>query len=247
MLYAAAPAFEVASVKHAPPSPDNQLRVMMGGDAGRVNYSNVTLRNIMTRAYNVKNSQITGPDWLNSDRYDIVAKLPPDTPREQIPLMLQTLLEDRFKLALHREKKVMPVYALVAGKNGAKLKEAEAVTGMRVSMGPKGRQLAGKVTLAQLCDMLSNWLDRPVLDVTEIKGIYDIDLEWTDDNQRGMMFGPGGGGRPEGPEGKRPPESSEGPSIFTAVQEKLGLRLEARKSEVDILIVDHAERAPSEN
>src|SRR4051794_21316216 len=84
----APPAFDVASVKPAPPSPDHNLRVMMGGDAGRLNFSNVTLRNLMTRAYSIKDPQIAGPDWLKSERYDIVAKLPPNTPKEQIPLML---------------------------------------------------------------------------------------------------------------------------------------------------------------
>ena len=244
------PAFEVASVKHAPPA-GNDIRVMMGGDAGRVNYSNVTLRNVMTRAFSVKDGQITGPDWLSSERYDIVAKLPPNTSRDQIPLMLQTLLADRFKLTLHREKKVMPVYALVVGKNGPKLREADAAAGMRVSMGPKGRQLNGKVSIAQLADSLSNFMDRPVLDMTEIKGVYDIDLQWVpDDSQRGPGFmGPGGGRPPEGGgERKGATDASESAaSIFTAVQETLGLKLEGRKSPIDILIVDHAEKVPTEN
>jgi uncharacterized protein (TIGR03435 family) len=244
------PAFEVASVKPAPPPTGNNLRVGMGGDAGRVTFSNVTLRNVMTRAYSVKDSQITGPDWLSSERYDIVAKLPPDTPRDQIPPMLQTLLADRFKLTLHREKKVMPVYALVVGKNGPKLHEADAATGLRISMGPKGRQLNGKVSISQLADMLSNWTDRPVFDMTEIKGVYDIDLQWApDDNQRGPGFMGPAGPKPEGGGGERKgaTDPSEGASIFTAVQETLGLKLEGRKSPIDILIVDHAEKVPTEN
>src|SRR5207249_11631463 len=93
---AAASAFAVASVKSAPPASGNNLRVMMGDAAGGVNFSNVTLRNVMTRAYSVKDGQINGPDWLGSERYDIVAKLPPNSSRDQIPLMLQTLLAERF-------------------------------------------------------------------------------------------------------------------------------------------------------
>ena len=93
------PAFDVVSVKPAPPPTGNNLRVSIGGDAGRVNFSNVTLKNVMTRAYGVKPHQISGPDWLDSERYDIVATITAGAPREQIPLMLRTLLEDRFKLA----------------------------------------------------------------------------------------------------------------------------------------------------
>ncbi len=245
------PAFEVASVKPAPPPTDNRMRVGMSGDAGRVNFSNVTLINIMTRAYNVKDKQILGPDWLKSERYDIVATLPAGAPRDQIPLMLQTLLEDRFKLALHRETKVLPIYALVVGKNGPKLHQANAEGGLRVSMGPKGRKMTGSVSIARLADTLSAFMDRPVLDLTELKGNFDIDLDWTPDGQTGGpgFFGPGGGGRPPegGGEGKAAPDNADAPSIFTAVQEKLGLRLEGRKSPVDILIIDHAERVPTEN
>jgi uncharacterized protein (TIGR03435 family) len=244
------PAFEVASVKPAPPPTDNRMRVGMTGDAGRVNFSNVTLIDVMTRAYSVKAHQISGPDWLKSERYDIVATLPPGAPKEQIPLMLQTLLSDRFKLTLHRESKVMPVYALVVGKNGSKLHEADSQGGLRMSMGPKGLQLTGKVSLTTLADVLSRFTDRPVLDMTELKGSYDIDLNWTPEGGPGGpgFFGPGAGPRPEGAgEKKGPPESMDAPSIFTAVQEKLGLKLEGRKDPIDILIIDQAEKVPIEN
>jgi uncharacterized protein (TIGR03435 family) len=244
------PAFEVASVKPAPPPSDNRMRVGMSGDAGRVNFSNVTLINMMTRAYNVKDKQISGPDWLKSERYDVVATLPTGAPRDQIPMMLQSLLEERFKLALHRETKVMPIYALVVGKSGPKLHPADAEGGLRVSMGPKGRKMTGSVSMARLADTLSAFMDRPVLDMTELKGNFDIDLDWTPDGQTGGpgFFGPGGGGPPEGGgERREAKENADAPSIFTAVQEKLGLRLEGRKSPVEILTVDHAERVPTEN
>jgi uncharacterized protein (TIGR03435 family) len=245
------PAFEVASVKPAPPPSDNRMRVGMSGDAGRVNFSNVTLINLMARAYNVKDKQISGPDWLKSERYDIVATLPAGAPKDQVPMMLQSLLEERFKLSLHRETKVLPIYALVVGKNGPKLHQADGEGGLRMSMSPKGRKMTGSVDMARLADVLSTLMDRPVLDMTELKGNFDIGLDWTPDGQTGGpgFFGSGGGGRPPegGGEGKAAPESADAPSIFTAVQEKLGLRLEGRKSPVEILIVDHAERAPTEN
>jgi uncharacterized protein (TIGR03435 family) len=244
----AQPAFEVASVKPAPPPTDNRMRVGMSGDAGRVNFSNVTLINIMTRAYSVKDKQISGPDWLKSERYDIVATLPTGASRDQIPLMLQTLLADRFKLTLHRETKVLPIYALVVGKNGPKLHEADAEGGLRISMGPKGRKMAGSVSIARLADTLSAFMDRPVLDMTELKGNFDIDLDWKPDENQPSPFGGGGIRSPEGAEEKQTArDSADAPSIFTAVQEKLGLKLEVRKSPVEILIIDHAERVPTEN
>ena len=243
---AGAPAFEVASVKPARPPSENNLRVSMTGDAGSVRFSNVTLRDVMTRAYSVKDHQITAPDWLRSERYDIVAKLPQGASRDQIPAMLETLLAERFQLKLHRETKVMPIYALVAGKNGPKLRETtESTGGMRMSMSPKGRQMSGKVTIKALSDALSRMMDRPVMDMTELKGTYDVNLEWVADENQPGLFGPGPR-RPEGAQ-ERAPDRGEGPSIFTAVQEQLGLRLEARKSPVEILVVDHVEKTPTEN
>ena len=248
----AQPAFEVASVKPAPPPSDNRMRVGMSGDAGRVNFSNVTLIDVMARAYNVKAHQISGPDWLKSERYDIVATLPAGASKDQMPLMLQTLIAERFKLTLHRESKVMPVYALVVGKNGPKLHQADGQGGIRMSMGPKGLNLTGKVSIPMLVDALSRFTDRPVLDMTELKGTFDIDLSWKPDGQPGgpvFLGPPGGGGRPAegGGEGKAPSEIADAPSIFAAVQESLGLKLEGRKNPVEILIVDHADKVPSEN
>jgi uncharacterized protein (TIGR03435 family) len=253
--------------------------VRMGGDAGRVNYTNVSLMNIITNAYKVKEHQVTGPAWLNSERFDVTAKLPAGATRDQVPEMLQTLLADRFKLTLHKENKVLPAYALTPAKGGLKLHESDPDSApvadlgpgpkpngpiprgnMRIMMGPRGRHMTGKVTMQQLADMLANTMDRPVLDMTEAKGVYDVDLEWSgDDGPKGMMamHGPGGpgGGGPEGgprPEGGGPrpeshDESADAPSIFTALQDKLGLKLDPRKAPVDLLIIDHAEKVPTDN
>jgi uncharacterized protein (TIGR03435 family) len=123
------PAFEVASVKPAAPITGNFIRVGMRGgpgtpDPGQITYTNVTVKNVLTQAYGVKGFQISGPGWLDSERYDIVAKLPRGATKAEFMVMLQNLLAERFKLTLHREKKDLPMYALVVGKNGPKLKES---------------------------------------------------------------------------------------------------------------------------
>ena len=123
------PAFEVASVKPAAPITGNFIRVGMRGgpgssDPGQITYTNVTVKNVLMNAYGVKGFQISGPGWLDSERYDIVAKVPRGVTKEQFMVMLQNLLMERFKLTLHREKKDLPMYALVVGKNGPKMKES---------------------------------------------------------------------------------------------------------------------------
>ncbi len=253
----ASPSFEVASIKPAAPPPDGMMRIMMGGDAGRINYTNVSLMDLIWRAFGVLDSRISGPDWIGSARFDVVGKFPPGATREQVPAMLQTLLADRFKLTFHKEPKVLPAYALVAGKGGPKLQNAEGeAVGFRMMMGPKGRHMTGKGTMQQFAEALSNGMDRPVLDKTELKGTYDIDLEWSGGDgpqfMRGMAGpgGPGGPGaapRPEGGDARPHDESADAPSIFTALQAKLGLKLDPRKESVDVLIIDNAEKVPTEN
>jgi uncharacterized protein (TIGR03435 family) len=250
--------FEVASIKPAPPQPMNQMRVMMGGDPGRINLSNVSLMDMIRQAYQVKDYQISGPAWMNTTRFDVVAKIPPNSTREQVPQMMQSLLADRFKLTLHRDRKELPVYALVVGKNGPKLKEAED-SGGPVPQGPggglfpggrgivqmgRGRLTAKRSTLAGFAEILSRQMDRPVVDETQIKGLYDFTLEWTPDERQRSQFMPGGGPPPEA---APPPSSSSGPDVFAAVQEQLGLKMEAKKSPVETLVIDHVEKAPTEN
>src|ERR1035437_1678640 len=117
--------FEVASIKPATPSPDGRLMIRERVGPGRLDYSSVSLKTMIQRACEVQDYQISGPDWMASTRFDVVAKLPADSPRSGIPEMLRALLADRFKLAVHRETKELPMYALVVGKNGPKMKESE--------------------------------------------------------------------------------------------------------------------------
>ena len=246
-----AQAFEVASVKPAPPPTAGKFMVQMGGDPGMVDYKNVSLKSVIARAYDMKEYQVSGPDWLDSARFDILAKTPPNTLREQIPAMLRNLLAERFQLSAHLEKKVMPAYAILVAKTGFKLKPVDGETedSMRMTIGPRGRQMSGPTTITNLAGSLAQIMDRPVTDLTEIKGTYNIDLEWVPDEREGggilakmKAMAEAASTDPHGD-----PAGPNGLTLFGALQEKLGLRLESRKSPVDIVVVDSVRQAPTEN
>lgn len=264
-------AFEAASLKPTadPGSEGRVMRSMKGGpgtsDPGRFTYSNVTLKLLVEQAYNLKEYQVQGPDWIDGEGFDLVATMPPGTSKEQAAEMMQTLLAERFKLVFHRETKQMPVYALVVGKNGSKMKEVEVPAaapdngpnrppsmrgpngpGIRVMMTPEGIRLAGYLTMTQLTDQLTRQLARPVLDQTELTKTYDVDITWMPDEMK--MGAMRGGGGPGGPGGEGTHASSEpASSLPQALDEKLGLKLETRKTAADIFIVDSAEKAPVAN
>lgn len=259
----ARPAFEVASIK---PSKSQDQRFMIRPlPGGRLNVTNVPLKQLITVAYRVQDFQISGgPDWLNSERFDIAAKAEEDANFDQLRLMLRSLLEDRFQLKLRRETKEAPIYALVMankrGKYGPNLQESSGDCPPRDGGAPPprppsapgqmptpvcggmfgglGRLAGSKISLAQLTDILSRSVGRPVVDKTGLTGKFDIKLEWTPDQ---VQFSPGS------PDPARPaPPPDAGPTIFTAIQEQLGLKLAAEKGPVEVLIVDHAEQ-PDEN
>ena len=248
-IHAAPLAFEVASIKAAPPPTGMGIRVGIGQDKGRITMSNVNLRMLLARAYKIKEHQLVAPDWMDSARFDIVAKLPEGATSDQVPEMIQTLLADRFKVTIHKESKVLPIYAMIVAKGGPKMKEAEADGNLRVMMSPKGREMSGKATLSRLADALSNMMDRPVVDETELKGVFEIDLTWSPDESDSPRLREGGGpaGAHEGGEGGKFQDTADAPNIFVALQEKMGLKLEARKSPADIIVVDSAEKVPTEN
>ncbi len=266
------PAFEVASVKPAAPQPQGRMMVRMGGDAGRVDYSNVSLKDVLARAYGVKRYQINGPGWLESERYDITAKVPDGVNPDQVPAMLQVLLAERFKMAAHKETKEQSVYALIPGKGGPKLTKSEIETkpDAKPPVGPDGRPMprggrgmimmqvgapasstaqmkAIGITMAAFSDMLSNMLDRPVVDQTGIQGNYDITLDVSMEDLGGLrkMPGPPPGAGGPGME-HAPAEGGGAASIFTSIQ-TLGLKLDARKAPIEYVVVDSAEKVPTEN
>jgi uncharacterized protein (TIGR03435 family) len=265
--------FEVASIKPAPPQPMNQIRIGMQADGGMLRYTNVSLKECIRVAYKVKDFQIEGPDWLGSTRFDITAKFPAGATQDQVPEMLQALLTERFKLALHKDSQERPIYALVAGKNGPKLKAAEVQTdnganapasgppgagpavrpggqaprgNMMLMMDPSGMHFkAASATLTQFAEAISRFTERPVQDMTGIEGQYEFDMTFTPEVTRGMprMMGPPPGAGADRP-ADAPAERAE--SILDAVQH-YGLKMEPRKSAVDILTVDHIEKTPTEN
>jgi len=256
--------FEVASIKPSG-SDDRRVSIMMQPGGG-LRTTGSTLKMLLTMAYDVREFQISGgPAWINTDRYDIVAKaersagaeIPRDDPRkmteeqrktvgDQMRERLRALLADRFQLTLHRETKEQSVYALVVAKSGSKLQESEKEgTGPRGPMMRMGRgELSGQgVQLDMLARTLSSQLGRTVIDRTGLKGNFDFKLTWTPDP--GQSATPLGGGPPPGVDAPPPPDPN-GPSVFTALQEQLGLRLESQKGPVEMLVIDRVEK-PSEN
>ncbi len=230
------PAFDAASVKRSPPDASAKGRGSnMRADPGRLTCTNVPLKRYVTAAWGLKDYQVSAPDWMNDERYDMTATMPAGTPPREVLLMLQGLLVDRFKLATHRETKELAVYALVVEKNGLKLKPAEGF-GTSVSSSPKGASLRANVTMKGFAGTLSDILDRPVVDMTGMTGGFNINLEWTPDEIPSNPNGKEGGAA----------DGIPGPTIYTALH-AVGLKLESRKAPIEILVVDHAEKVPVEN
>ncbi len=313
---AAAPAFEVATIKPAPaldPSKiaSGQLHLGMSTDAGRVDIGFFSLADLIRTAYRVKPYQLSGPGWMSEQRWDIEAKIPEGASADQVPEMLQALLADRFKLTIHRSTTEHSIYALIVGKNGSKLKEAapdpapapaaapgaepgdgqpaapakgELVIGagenqvrvtrdpagrganvsspkfgqMKVSMGDAGamRMEFSKMKMAGLVDILTPFVDRPVLDMTELKGSYQVGLDLTLEDMMKVARSAGMGAGvpvaqfpvPGATVSGSPLNAASTPSgsVFSAI-EKLGLKLDPRKAAVEMIVVDHLEKTPTEN
>jgi uncharacterized protein (TIGR03435 family) len=253
------PAFDVVSVKQNK-SEGNMVRVMMRPDGYAA--TNVSLKMLIEGAYGIRQDLISGtPGWVDSIRFDIDAKvaganvddLKKLTPEQRMS-MLKPLLADRFQVKAHTEMKTLPVYELVVAKGGSKLKEATAgYTYPNGFKGPDGvahggmmRMSRGEVTgqalpVGSLVNMLSRQLQRTVIDKTGLTGKYDFTLQWTEESSDPMFKG--GDGNQQKAE---PAPDATGPSLFTALQEQLGLKLQSAKGPVETLVVDHVEM-PSEN
>jgi uncharacterized protein (TIGR03435 family) len=251
------PSFEVASIKPNR-SGDGLTRLMFAPDGLSAN--GIAVKGLIGFAYNVKDFQMSGgPGWIESERYDIEAKmdeatitalkqLPPEQAIEQRRLMLRSLLAERFKLKVSHSSKDLPIYALVVAKNGPKLtKSADAPSGpggpgQRMMRMQLGELTATGIPMSLLVDRISREVGRNVVDKTGLPDRYDFTLRWTSDRQDLAPRGNADGG----PGSAAPLPDSSGPSIFTALQEQLGLKLESQKGPVETLIIDSLEK-PSEN
>ncbi len=254
--------FEVASVKAATPQGPmgmqaNQKGGPGTGDPGSFSCLNCPLFWILSEAYGVQPFEYAGPDWVHELRFDFAAKVPPGASREVFQTMLQNLLVDRFKLAVHREKKEMPVYELTVARNGPKFRESvppvsnDAGTDDPPPSGPLKRDEGGFPILTKSMSMaivpghariravnqpmswftniLRNQLQGPIVDSTGLKAKYDFEVSWA--------FEEGGGG---------------GPGVFqaeliNAIQAQLGLKIEHKKGQVEVLAIDHLEKSPTGN
>lgn len=221
------PAFEVSSVKPAAAccAPGQWRESQVGED--RIDLRYVTVRYCLALANRVKEFQVFGPSWINELRFDIVAKATEGTRRPQIPEMVQTLLAERFKLQVHHEVREFDVYVIAVGKKGVALQELPpdpgrapgAAIGLSVSPAGVGRIEVKHGTIASLAGTLSRIVGRPVVDHTSLAAAYNFDLEY---------------------------EPQDGASVSISIR-KLGLTMEARKLPMDAIVVDRAEKVPTEN
>jgi uncharacterized protein (TIGR03435 family) len=256
------PTFEVASVKLSvrPEGRNAITTVRMDGGPGtqdptRIDYQNVSMNSLITRAYDLNHWQVSGPDWMYMPLYDITARVPAGATKQQFQLMLQNLLVERFSLQVHRETKELPIYSLTVGKNGSKLKphvevppppdsaDKPAPEGSgRPKLGAGGYPiLSGGTTmaimsgrarvqmvdkdLAWLAGQLSVQLGGPVSDETGLTGKYDIALYWS----------------------SRQTDADNEPDLIAAVQQQLGLKLEKKKGPTEMLMIDHVDKEPTGN
>jgi uncharacterized protein (TIGR03435 family) len=248
--------FETASIKI---NNSGQLRTdARVFPSGRVELTNRTLKVLIQTAYLIQDFQIAGgPDWLNQTRFDIAATAGGAVTQAELQLMLRGLLTDRFKLAVHTAPREMPIYALTRrttdGSLGAQLRASDLDCVARRLAPPQqgpppaqarpcgfdvagGSVIARGFPLSRLADSLSTMLRRTVVDRTGLSGTFDFDLTWAPDQmpQQAQQLSPPG-------RSDLPPVDPGGPSIFTAIQEQLGLKLESTRGAVDVLVVDRAE------
>ena len=210
-------AFEVASIKLHTTGGINE-RSGIEENPGAIRVENLPLKALIEAAYGVRDYQFSGPNWLDTVRYDVLAKPRVGATHAQFQRLLQVLLADRFKLRVHRESKEVGVYELVVVKAGSRLHES---TGPRTFFTARPALVSGtRVSMRELAAALSRLLDRDVTEHTGLAGVYDVKVEWTPDSATGDL----------------------GVSLFTALQEQLGLKLESATGRVDVLVIDHVER-----
>jgi uncharacterized protein (TIGR03435 family) len=264
----ASPRFEVASIKPSPPPEGGRMRFRSDGgpgtdDPGLFTCERCSVSSLLLKAFDIQTFQLSGPDWLQSPmmqatQFNISAKIPEGSTKEQFHLMMRNLLIDRFQLKFHYDKKEMQAYDLVVAKNGSKMKESPGppdpderpgrivgerkmdadgfvilppgrVPMMMTMAGGRAVMREAEVTMTEFATRLEDEVGRPIADATGLKGKYDFTLRWI--------------------EGRAGPVATDenAPNIFRALQEQLGLKLESKKSMASVLVVDHIEKNPTEN
>jgi uncharacterized protein (TIGR03435 family) len=214
------PSFEVASVRATPPRADSSTSLQL--TAGSIRYTDVTLRRLLTKAFDMHDFQISGPKWIGEERYDLIAQWPKTLPPSALPLMLRRLLQERFGLQFHLEAKDTTGFDLtVTDANRAPRAKEESECEVWVSS--RASRLYCKSTLAGLAKALAGVLGRPVWTSSTETELFDVALRWSSHAE------------------------SDAPSIFAALQEQLGLRVKGRRGTADYLIVDVLQRIPTEN
>jgi uncharacterized protein (TIGR03435 family) len=225
-------AFDVASIK---PAGSGRPGMSIETEVGRFKAINATVSFLIQYAYGIKDFQLNGgPGWMGSDTFDIDATSEAKADDRQFPQMMRALLADRFQLKSHQETRTLPVFDLVIAKDGPKFNHAPETANSGARRGA-GQINISKGTVANLASLLSNILGRKVIDKTGLTGDYDMALRWTPDEYERPPLKPNG-----------PPPDPNNPSIFTALQEQLGLRLESSRGPVEVIVVDSVQK-PSEN
>jgi uncharacterized protein (TIGR03435 family) len=263
---APAPSFDVISIK---PDTSGSMGIRLDiQPGGTFRAEGVPLKLLMQEAYDVKESQIIGaPAWFNTDKYNIEAKadeataaemknLAPDKRKDKMMLMIRSLLVERCKMNVHQDTKEMSILSMLVAKNGPKLKASAPPDMSAVDPAPvpgpngprqgmrmgRGEIKGNSVGMEMLANILSRQLGRTVVDNTGLTGVYDFELKWTPDENQGQMFRAPGGDTAAAP----PAVQTAGPTVYTAIQEQLGLKLEATKAPVAVWVIDHVEK-PSAN
>ena len=265
------PEFEVATIRPSAQGLQEGVTAGVRIDGAQFRATTLTLKDYIGMAYRVKLYQISGPDWIASDRFDIAATLPPGA-ANQVPEMMQHLLEERFQIKIHHDKKDFPVYVLEVAKGGLKMQESAPVPnaedakasltiagsgsaqGISVNLGrgssysfANNKFEAKRVTMATLAATLERFLDRPIVDMTDLTGTYDLSLPVTDEDYRIMLIRAGlNAGVALPPQALRLLDGASTPSLFEAMQ-NLGLKLDARKAPLDTIVVDDSRKTPTEN
>ncbi|HLI85124.1 MAG TPA: TIGR03435 family protein [Bryobacteraceae bacterium] len=271
--YAApSPEFEVATVRPSALEPQGQVQVGLHLDGAQVRIISWTLRDYIGLAYRMRVSQVLGPDWMHLERFDIAAKIPEGHKTDEFRQMLQALLRERFQLKFHKEQREFPVYALVQAKTPLKLTPAPpdpqagdtpepldvagggSAAGVNVNLGHgsswsfvPNRFEAKKLSMEVFAENLERFADRPIVDKTGLKGQFDFGFDINPEDYRPMLIRSAiAAGVLLPPQALRLLDGSSSASLSDAL-EKIGLRLEARKEPLDVIVVDSASKMPTEN